>query len=78
MRRDYLGNILNVGDKVIFIRPHYREYTQGKIIRFTNCYIIVSTQRDDDGNYVEDSSNHPGGTIKQTPNQLIKIIRERG
>jgi hypothetical protein len=33
--RDFLGRELNLGDYVIFMKQHYREFGMGKIIKFT-------------------------------------------
>jgi len=63
MKRDYLGNILNIGDECVFITPRYRTFSKGKILRFTKIYVVLSIGKNE---------------IRQTANQLIKIITERG
>lgn len=62
--KDFLGNDLAVGDMVVMIRPHYRELVKAKIIRFTKCYVILEYA----GSYK--------GEIKQTPDQMIKIMEK--
>lgn len=62
--KDFLGNELSIGDTVVMIRPQYRELFKTKIIRFTKCYVILDSS-DIDGHY--------GDTIKQTPDQMIKV-----
>lgn len=61
--KDFLGNELNIGDEVVFITPGYRDYTKGKILYFTSQFVRI-----------ESDKIHKKG-IKQTPNQLIKIIK---
>lgn len=34
-RYDILGNIVNLGDDVIIIEPHYRNFTNGTLVKFT-------------------------------------------
>lgn len=60
--KDFLGRELAEGDKVIFITPGYRDYSTGRIERFTKCYAVVAYKR---GQWVE--------SIKQTGDQLIKV-----
>lgn len=40
--RDYLGNLLEVGDIVIYVLQGYREFRKVTIDRFTECYVILS------------------------------------
>ena len=62
---DYLKQTLEVGDKVVYIMPGYREFQTGVVERFTPRNVIISTGRD--GLY------GPHGTIKQESHQLLKI-----
>jgi hypothetical protein len=62
--KDFLGNDLAVGDMVVMILPQYRELMKAKIIRFTKCYVILTY----DQSYK--------GEIKQTPDQMIKIMEK--
>ena len=62
--KDFLGNELNVGDTVVMIRPNYRELMKAKIIRFTNCFVVLSCP------------HVWKGEIKQTSDQMIKITQE--
>lgn len=40
--KDYLGNLLEVGDVVIYVLQGYREFRKAKIDRFTECYVVLS------------------------------------
>ncbi|AGS81119.1 hypothetical protein [Caulobacter phage Cr30] len=42
--KDFLGNILELGDEVIFMRPGYRDFVFGKIIKFTPQKVKVEYQ----------------------------------
>ena len=67
--KDYLGNKLEVGDEVIYITPGYRDFTKGVITRFTKFYVFIKQERETRGGTINPY------TIKQTPSQLIKIIK---
>ena len=60
---DFLGNKLEVGDPVVFITPGYRDFSKGKILRFTKCYVFIEKEK----------QSKFDKEIKQFPNQLIKI-----
>lgn len=34
-RYDILGNVVNLGDDVVIIEPHYRNFINGTIVKFT-------------------------------------------
>lgn len=57
MAKDYLGNDLEVGNKVIFMKLKYREFCKGVILKIT-----PQTVRIDTGN----------NTIQQNHSQVIK------
>lgn len=59
--KDFLGNTLEVGDTVVYILPQYRELGKGKILRFTDKFVILEVP------------NRWNNTLKQTSDQLIKI-----
>lgn len=61
---DFLGNSLNIGNRVIYIMPGYREYKTGYIKRFTKKLVIIDLDNEYSGTM---------GEIKQYPIQLIKI-----
>lgn len=61
MHYDYLNHKLNIGDRVVFITPNYRDFSIGIIKKFTKVYVFIET----DKKY--------NNEIKQTANQLIKI-----
>jgi hypothetical protein len=63
---DYLGKELAVGDTIIMITPGYRDFTKGKIVRFTPQYAIIEMPK------TVRWSGYPNG-IKQQGYQLIKI-----
>lgn len=58
--KDFLKQKLNVGDKVIFIEPGYRNYKTGVISRFTKHFAFVENKK------------LFGGEMKQKGHQLIK------
>jgi hypothetical protein len=39
--KDFLGNILELGDEVVFTAPKYRMFAKGKIIAFTKTKVRV-------------------------------------
>lgn len=59
---DYLKNPIEIGDKVVFVRQGYREFSKGFIKRFTPKMVII-----EDKNYTFDNK------FKQLPSQVIKI-----
>ena len=60
--KDFLGNPLADGDKVIITVPNYREFAKGVVMRHTQCYVFVEYKHPTFGML----------TVKQTPNQVIK------
>jgi hypothetical protein len=64
---DFLGKQLDVGDHVVLVRPNYREFVRGTVVRFTKCYAIVE--------YVNEWTEKPTD-IKQAGKQLIIIGKE--
>lgn len=64
MKRDFLGRELNMGDYVIFMRQHYREFGMGKIIKFTPQKVRVKY------------GNHDFMEILQTAEQLVRVEGE--
>lgn len=63
MKKDFLGNELQVGDDVILIEQGYRNFIKGKIVRETPFYFFIKYL--DYDKYREE--------IKQKGYQLIKI-----
>lgn len=63
--KDLLGRKLEVGDSVIFIRPHYRELVLGRIDSFTAQKVRVLTGLG--------SWNNKPNTLLQAPTQLAKV-----
>lgn len=63
-KRDFLNQELNLGDYVIFMKQHYREFGMGKIIKFTPQKVRVKY------------GNHTFMEILQTADQLVKVQGE--
>lgn len=64
MKRDFLGRELNLGDYVIFMRQHYREFGMGKIVKFTPQKVKVKY------------GNTEYQQLLQTSDQLVKVEGE--
>ena len=64
MKRDFLGRELNLGDYVIFMKQHYREFGMGKIVKFTPQKVRVKY------------GNHDRLELLQTADQLVKVEGE--
>jgi intein-encoded DNA endonuclease-like protein len=64
MKRDFLGRELNLGDYVIFMRQHYREFGMGKIVKFTPQKVKVKY------------GNTEYQQLLQTADQLVKVEGE--
>lgn len=58
--KDFLNKELEIGDKVVFITPNYREFSTGVIFGFTPMNVRVTIDRTQD-------------SILQSPSQLIKL-----
>jgi aspartate 1-decarboxylase len=56
--KDYLGNKLEVGDKVVFMLLSYRDLRKGEIIKFSPKMVFIKF-------------NHE--VYRQFPTQVIKI-----
>ena len=64
MPKDFLGNILAVGDKVVFMQLRYRNFMKGT---------LVSTNGEQIG-FIKPEESDPWGTeIRQYYSQMIKI-----
>ena len=63
-KRDFLGQELNLGDYVIFMKQHYREFGMGKIIKFTPQKVRVKW------------GTHDWAELLQTADQLVKVEGE--
>ena len=64
MKRDFLGRELNLGDYVIFMKQHYREFGMGKIVKFTPQKVRVKW------------GPAPWAELLQTADQLVKVEGE--
>ena len=42
IKRDYLGNVLELGDEVVFVQLGYRNFWKGVIIKMTNKRVMIS------------------------------------
>lgn len=49
--KDFLGNEIKVGDKVVYMRLGYRDFTKGYIMRITNKCVFLS---DSNGSLIHD------------------------
>ena len=78
--RDFIGNKLEIGDEVIYQKQDYREFSTGLVLRFTKCYVYISTDKDEDGNWkgLDDGGKYKFHIFRQTPDQLIKVIKNHG
>ena len=63
-KRDFLGQELNIGDYVIFMKQHYREFSMGKIVKFTPQKVRVKWGTSD------------WAELLQTADQLVKVEGE--
>ena len=63
-KRDFLGQELDIGDYVIFMKQHYREFGMGKIIKFTPQKVRVKWGAND------------WAELLQTADQLVKVEGE--
>jgi len=62
--KDFLGNPLDIGDTVIYMDRHYRDFRRAKIVKFTPKMVFLETL----GNK---STWHD--VSKQISTQLIKV-----
>jgi hypothetical protein len=72
MKTDYLGNEVNVGDKVIFIEPNYKGFNKGIIIKLNEAQatIRIPEYKEEDWEY-----NKMGyGKTCRFYNCIIKVI----
>jgi intein-encoded DNA endonuclease-like protein len=63
-KRDFLGQELVLGDYVIFMKQHYREFGLAKVIKFTPQKVRVKY------------GDHYLSEILQTSDQLVKVSGE--
>lgn len=61
--KDYLGNELKIGDRVIFVQLGYRNFYEGVVEKLTDKTIFI----------VHDADNTGRTRTKQEFNQVIKI-----
>ena len=41
MKKDFLGNVLKVGDTIVFMIPNYRSLASGKIIKLNDKKLTI-------------------------------------
>ena len=70
MAKDYLGNEIQVGDRVIFTRLNYREFTEGTILKITPQKVLI----DED---VEYDPEYPDYNVKTYQFHHQVIIKSR-
>ena len=59
---DYLRREIFISDRVVLVQPGYRNFVDGTVVRFTECFVMVEYTTG--LNYTT--------IIKQKPEQLIK------
>jgi len=66
--KDFLDNVLAIGDTVILIEPGYRNLVKGTVFAFTPKQVRVE--------YINDwNSNTPSRyELLQYPSQLVKVL----
>jgi uncharacterized Zn ribbon protein len=62
--KDFVGNELAVGDEVILVKPRYREFVKGNILKMTAQTVFLEYMHQ---NYRCE--------VKQDPSQLIKVVK---
>lgn len=67
--KDYLGNELEVGDQVVFVRLNYRDLMKGTIIKLTPKMVRIGWKSKRYDGVLEDVS-----TV-QSPLCVIKIMK---
>jgi|TARA_R110000782_G_scaffold260726_3_gene352058 hypothetical protein len=63
MKKDFLGNELNIGDPIVFVQLGYRCLQKGVVERLTDKMVFIKHKKFNTG----------GETTKQEHNQVIKI-----
>ena len=62
--KDFLGQELALGDYVIYMKQHYREFGMGKIVKFTPQKVRIKW------------ANSQWAELLQTADQLVKVSGE--
>lgn len=63
--KDFLGNTLEVGDEVVFMRLNYRDLMKGKVVAFTPKNVRLGWK----------SKTYGEETCIQDPRQVVKIMK---
>lgn len=66
--KDYLGNTLNVGDKVAFIPKGSRQFREGTVVKITPKFAFIENPHRLVPTFTE--------SIKQAGAQIIKLIKQ--
>lgn len=66
--KDFLGNELKVGDKVVFSHQSYRKLCRANISGFTKLYVNLEVINDSDIYY-------RSSKVRQLPQQLMKVTK---
>lgn len=67
-KRDFLGNVINMNDEVVFMQTGYRNFMRGIVVKMTDKTLQIEHQ-------------HPGissahmTTTKQFYDQVVKVIK---
>lgn len=77
--KDFLGRPLELDDSVIFITPGYRDYTLGRVIKFTAQKVRVAYQRHKNSDSVSDIIQHSSQLIKvDGPELTMFLLKGKG
>lgn len=69
--KDYIGQELKVGDKVVFVRQHYTSLAKGTIVKFTPKAAKIRFEDEDKDFFNSDKALH----IKFSA-QIIKVSKD--
>ena len=62
IKLDFLGNQIDVGDRVVFMKPNYRELARGTVIKLNDKKLTI-----------EYTVNNTSRTFMQFYEQVVKI-----
>lgn len=74
--KDFLKRPLAIGDSVIFITPRYREYSLGRVVKFTpkNVRLVYQTRHGS----TQDIIQHPSQLIRVDGPELTMYLLQKG
>ena len=71
--KDFAGQVIEVGDFVAFMRPHYRELCLGKIAGFTTKKVHVAFKRWASSTDFDDCLTDPSNLVKLETTDVLAI-----